>query len=109
MVNANTHSPPRMIFPPDEQASHEQRIGITPPVAALVEIVEPIGIGTVAVNDGLPIVPRRVLVNGHDVGLIAEGGVKIHPGDGKTEVTTVTLILMPAHVEIKRATMPTEA
>lgn len=107
MVDANTHSPPRMIFTPDERAAHEERLGVTPPTAAHIEIIEPTNPGADAWPADLPILPSRVLINGHDVGLVATNGVTINPGDAGN-ATTVTLTLIPGHVEIKRATMPTE-
>lgn len=58
---------------------------------------------TVVEIDG---VNRKVRINGTDVGLIAEGGVKIgiDQNDGNLSadgIVTVTLVLMPHEVQIR--------
>ena len=75
--------------------------------AAHIEIIQPMSPDLDAWIAGAPIQPSRVLINGHDIGLVAENGVTINPGDART-MATVTLTLIPGHVEIKRATIPTE-
>ncbi|MGA5035104.1 hypothetical protein ACPB8P_31740 [Streptomyces cellulosae] len=65
------------------------------PKGGVVEIVDP------GAAESGPLVPTRVLINGTDVGLIAEGGVAIDPGDGNGNVATVTLTLLPSRIEIK--------
>ncbi|MFE0353595.1 hypothetical protein ACFW2I_08885 [Streptomyces nigra] len=65
------------------------------PKGGVVEIVDPEAI------ESEPLVPTRVLINGTDVGLIAEGGIKVEPGDGNGNVATVTLTLLPSRIEIK--------
>lgn len=47
---------------------------------------------------GGPVIPTNVRINGVDVGLLAKAP-KVGTGDG--DVTTVTLVLLPASVEIK--------
>ncbi len=44
--------------------------------------------------------PTRVLINGTDVGDIAQDSVIIEPGD-RTSPATVALTLMPSRIEIK--------
>jgi hypothetical protein len=46
---------------------------------------------------GCVIVPTHVRVNGVDVGLLAKAPVVAMSGD---DATTVTLVLLPSHVEI---------
>ncbi|MGR6538893.1 hypothetical protein [Streptomyces rochei] len=70
--------------------------GLPLPQGGIVEIVDP------GATDSGPLMPTRVLINGTDVGLIAEGGVKIEAGDGRNDVATVTLTLMPSRIEIKQ-------
>lgn len=67
------------------------------PVGAHVEIIEPVA--TLADIENLPCIkPRKVLVNGTDVGLLKRDGVSVDVGDDK-EPTTVTLVLYPKKVE----------
>lgn len=63
---------------------------VTP--GAVVEILE-VGAGTIC-----PI-PKIVKVNGTEVGLIAENGVAVDPGDG-TSPARVTLTLLPRRIII---------
>lgn len=64
---------------------------------AHIEIVDPKSFG----DDGA-IVPTKVLVNGVDVGLVAQDGVHIGSLDGDS-ITTVTFTLFPSRVTIRGA------
>ena len=70
------------------------------PVGALVQIVDPTDD-----SDRGPLLPSRVLINGTDIGLIAENGIKIDVGDNDS-VATCTLTLLPRRIEIIGATIP---
>ncbi|MCQ6554807.1 hypothetical protein NPS70_16600 [Streptomyces sp. C10-9-1] len=61
---------------------------------ARVEILEPDH------EPGSGVLAMRVRVNGVDVGTLARAP-KVHTGDGRTSMTTVTLVLVPSAVEIK--------
>jgi hypothetical protein len=80
------------------------------PMGAHVEIVEPftsgrgrndVLIGTQDPLGRVPCIkPRRVRINGTDVGLIKKGSIYVDPGmDG--EAATVTLTLYAKSIEIK--------
>jgi hypothetical protein len=68
------------------------------PEGAIVEIID--GMDGVERSDFL--MPDRVLVNGTDVGFIAENGLKINACDAGAPAT-VTITLVPKRIEIKRA------
>jgi hypothetical protein len=77
-------------------------------MGAFIEIIEPYTESGASQDalDSLPCIkPRRVRVNGADVGLIAKDGISISPGegfkDGTGNPTTVTLTLLPKTVTIK--------
>lgn len=67
------------------------------PEPAHVEIVD--GRGGEGANF---LVPDRVLVNGTDIGLIAEKGLRVNPGD-LGEPATVTITLIPRRIDIRPA------
>lgn len=68
----------------------------SPREGAVVEIIE------LTTMDPPCIRPDRVLVNGIDVGLVAQGGVTVEPIDEDYGgVLTVTLVLLARRVEIK--------
>lgn len=68
------------------------------PEPAHVEIVD----GRATAEDGTFLAPDRVLINGHDIGVIAENGVRIDPGDALT-VARVTITLIPRRIDIRPA------
>lgn len=76
-----------------------------PAVGAFVEIIEHYGNEDVPQEklDELPVIkPRRVRINGTDVGLLSgEGGIKVDVGDGNSDPVRVTLTLLARRVEIK--------
>jgi hypothetical protein len=59
----------------------------------LVQIVED------GPNGDTVLVPRHILVNGTNVGLIAENGITIDPGS-HDRPATVTLVLLPRRIEV---------
>lgn len=64
------------------------------PRGAHIEIVDP------TTTSGGPLLPRRVLINGVDVGLVAKDGARIEVGDSQT-VTQVVLTLYPSRLTIR--------
>lgn len=51
-------------------------------------------------DEPMALIPERVLVNGVDVGLLAEGGFSIDPG-GRNQPVTVTLRLLPSRITFR--------
>lgn len=64
------------------------------PTGAVVEIID------YADETAGILLPRRVTVNGTDVGFIATDGISLDVGTTDTP-TTVTLVLMPSKVTIR--------
>lgn len=64
------------------------------PQGAIVEIVE-----NRDEVDGF-VLPTHVFINGQDVGLIADKGIRIEAGNGRDEPATVTLTLLPRRIHI---------
>jgi hypothetical protein len=80
-----------------------------PPMGADIEIVEPYTprfinrdeAGKKLELDALPCIrPRRVRINGTDVGLMKKDGITIDPGD-EVNAATVTIEFLPKTVTIK--------
>lgn len=66
---------------------------------AHIEIIDTDATGP---DSGRFLLPKRVIVNGTDVGRVAENGIHISPGNSDT-ITTVTITLIPSRIEIKGA------